>query len=227
MPTYTTLTWDAPADRKYEYGVSKGVLYPIQSDGTYSVGVPWNGLTNVTDSPSGADNTKFYADNIEYAALRSVEEYGCNIEAYTYPDEFAACDGSASPLPGMELRQQTRKKFGLCWRTEIGNAVNDKLGYIIHVAYGLTVSPSEDGHDTVNDNPDISQLSWDAEGTPVNVTGYKPTCKLEFDSTKLSEARMTALEAILYGDGTTQNASLPLPDSLISSLSAITTTTNP
>lgn len=223
MPTYAPLTWDAAADRKFEYGVSKGVIYLLKDDGTYDDGVAWNGLTNVTDSPSGADNTKFFADNIEYAALRAVEEYGASIEAYTYPDEFAACDGSVALIPGMNAGQQTRRKFGLCWRTEIGNALTDTLGYKIHVAYGLTVSPSETNHDTVNDSPDISQMSWDAEGSPVPVTGYKPTCKLEFDSTKLGAAKMTALEAILYGSATA-NASLPMPDDILDSLQKVPNT---
>lgn len=203
MPTTARLTWDAAADRKYEYGVSQGVLYPTNDQGVYGNGVAWNGLTNITDQPEGADLNKMYADGIMYAGIRGAEEYHASIQGYTYPDEFAACDGSAQPLPGMYLGQQNRKKFGLSWRTEIGNANTETLGYKIHVAYGLTAAPTEKSHDTVNESPEAADLSWDCEGTPVPVPGYKPTAKLEFDSAKLGAAKMAKLEELLYGsDGT-------------------------
>jgi hypothetical protein len=221
MPTYAALTWDEAENRKYEYGVSNGVLYPMQDDGSYAQGVAWNGLTNITDKPEGADINKMYADGILYAGIRGVEEYHASIEAYMYPDEFAQCDGSAQPITGMYMGQQPRKKFGLCWRTEIGNANTETLGYKIHVAYGLTASPTEKAHDTVNESPEAGTLSWDCEGTPVPVTGYKATAKLEFDSTKLGDNKMTALKALLYGS-TTANASLPDPATIIATLNAVT-----
>lgn len=225
----TRLTWDEPEKRKYEYGVSQGVFYGMNDNGEYTEAEAWNGLTNVTDSPSGADNNKLWADGIEYANIRAAEQYGCGIEAYTYPVGFAACDGSASPIPGMYVRQQIRKKFGMSWRTEIGNANNPELGYKIHVAYGLTVSPSESAHDTVNDNPDADTFSWDAEGSAVPITGYKPSAKLEFDSTVLGAAKMAVLEDLLYGRTATTGAnaqeaiaaSLPLPDAIIAALRAV------
>ena len=199
MPTYAPITWDAAADRKYEYGVSKGVLYRMDINGEYNNAVAWNGLINVTDSPEGADLTKFWADNIEYASMRAAEEYKASVEAYTYPEEFAACDGSATPIDGMYVGQQNRERFGMCWRTEIGNANTENLGYKIHVAYGLTATPTEKSHDTVNDSPDAGTFSWDFDGMPVPMAGYKPTAKIEFDSTKLGAAKMAKLEEILYG----------------------------
>lgn len=221
MPTNARLTWDEAENRKYEYGVSQGVLFPMKDDGTYDAGKPWNGLTNVTDQPEGADINKMYADGIYYAGIRGAEEYHASIEAYTYPDEFAECDGSAEPIPGMYVGQQTRKKFGLSWRTEIGNANTDKLGYKIHVAYGLSASPTEKSHDTVNDSPEANPWSWDTEGTPVPMTGYKPTAKLEFDSTKLTTAQMKALEDLLYGS-TTAASKLPIPNEILTALQAAT-----
>lgn len=193
------LVWDKTGERLYETGVSRGVLYLPDAQGAYSNGVAWNGLTDVSESPSGAEPTPLYADDIKYLNLISAEEYAATIEAYTYPDEFAACDGSAEPITGMYVGQQNRKKFGLCWRTEIGNANTDKLGYKLHVAYGLSASPTEKAHDTVNDSPEANPWSWDTEGTPVPMSGYKPTAKLEFDSTKLGATKMAALEALLYG----------------------------
>lgn len=215
------ITWDEAENRLYEYGVSQGVLYPMKDDGEYDNGVAWNGLTNITDQPEGADLNKMYADGILYAGIRGAEEYHNSIEAYTYPDEFAACDGSAQPIPGMYLGQQARKKFGLSWRTEIGNANTETLGYKIHVAYGMTASPSEKSHDTVNESPEAQTMSWDAEGTPVPVGGYKPTAKLEFDSTKLSAAKMAKLEELLYGS-TSAAAKLPSPSEILTALQAVT-----
>lgn len=211
------ITWDEAENRRYEYGVSQGVLYPMNDDGEYAAGEAWNGLTNVTDKPEGADVNKMYADGIYYAGIRGAEEYHASIEAYTYPDSFAACDGSAEVLKGMYIGQQPRKKFGLCWRSEIGNANTDTLGYRIHVAYGLSASPTEKAHETVNDSPEASPFSWDAEGTPVNVTGYKSTAKLEFDSTKLSAAQLKALEDLLYGSDSAASK-LPMPDEIIAAL---------
>ena len=220
MPT-AALTWDEAANRKFEYGVSKVVLFPMGDEGAYEAGVPWNGMINITDNPDGAEVTKLWADNMEYATMQSAEQYHCSAEAYTYPDEYAACDGSAQPVVGMYLGQQKRKKFGLCWRTEIGNANNDALGYKIHVAYGLSATPTEKAHDTVNDSPDAQTFNWDMDGTPVPVTGYKPTAKIEFDSTKLSTAKMTALENLLYGSNSAASQ-LPLPDAIITALQAAT-----
>lgn len=220
MASNTPLTWDESKNRLFEYGVSKGVHYLLDDKGVYSKAAPWNGLVNVTDSPSGAENQKFYADGIEYANLRSAEQYANSVEAYTYPDQFAECDGSAEPIPGMFVGQQARKKFGMSWRTEIGNADNSELGYKIHVAYGLTASPSEKAHDTINESPELQTMSWDMEGSPVPVPGYKPTAKLEFDSTKLGAEKMTALENVLYGNGTTA-AKLPMPAEILELLKGV------
>lgn len=217
MPEFSRLTWDDAADRIFEYGVSQGVMYPLEASGVYGTGEAWNGLINVSDNPEGADVNKLWADNIQYAGLRGAEEYHCSIEAYTYPDAFAECDGSAQPIPGMYVGQQPRKKCGLCWRTEIGNANTETLGYKIHIAYGLDVSPSERSHDTVNDSPDAQTFSWDAEGTPMPMTGYKPTAKLEFDSTKLGAEKMAILENILYGSSSAA-ATLPTPDDILDAL---------
>lgn len=221
MPNTAPITWDEAENRIYEYGVSKGVLFPMEDSGAYAEGEAWNGLINVSDNPEGADVTKLWADGIQYAGIRGAEEYHGSIEAYTYPEGFAACDGSATPIEGMYIGQQPRKKFGLCWRTEIGNANTDTLGYKIHVAYGLSASPTEKSHDTVNDSPDAQTFSWDAEGTPVPMAGYKPTAKLEFDSTKLGAAKMKALEDILYGSATAASR-LPTPSEILTALQAVT-----
>ena len=215
QPDPTPITWDEAEKRKYEYGVSQGVLYPMRDDGTYASGVPWDGLVNITDKPEGGDINKMYADGIFYAGIRGSEEYHADVEAYTYPDEFAECDGSQQPVPGMYLGQQTRRKFGLCWRSEIGNANTQSLGYRLHVAYGLTAAPTEKSHDTVNDSPEANLFNWSMEGTPVSVLGHRPTAKLEFDSTRLSPARMEALEELLYGGS---EAGLPKPDDILNIL---------
>lgn len=214
------LVWDTAAERRYEYGVSQGVFYPADDEGVYGTGVVWNGLTTVTDKPEGADINKMYADGIYYAGIRGAEEYKASIEAYTYPDEFAECDGSAQPIPGMYISQQSRKKFGLSWRTEIGNADTETLGYKIHIAYGLTASPTEKSHETVNDSPEAGTFSWDVEGVPVPITGYKNSAKLEFDSTKLGAKKMAALEDILYGSDAAA-ATLPTPDEILVKLKAV------
>ena len=211
------LVWDAVGDKRYERGVSKGVLFPTKSDGSYDVGVAWNGLTNVNESPDGGEATDMWADNIKYGTLRSVENHKGSIEAYTYPDEFAECDGNAEPVSGLRLGQQTRKPFGLSYRTEIGSDSNPELGYKIHLVYGATASPSEKTHETVNDSSDISPISWDYETVPVAVDGYKPVAHLEIDSTKVDPTKLAQLEAKLYGSET-EDAKLPMPAEVISML---------
>ena len=211
------LVWDAVGDKRYERGVSKGVLFPTKSDGLYDVGVAWNGLTNVNESPDGGEATDMWADNIKYGTLRSVENHKGSIEAYTYPDEFAECDGNAEPVPGLRLGQQTRKPFGLSYRTEIGSDSNPELGYKIHLVYGATASPSEKTHETVNDSSDISPISWDYETVPVAVDGYKPVAHLEIDSTKVDQTKLAQLEAKLYGSET-EDPKLPMPAEVISML---------
>ncbi|MDY6073114.1 MAG: hypothetical protein SPI49_03345 [Eubacteriales bacterium] len=205
------ITWDESQNRFFEYGVSKGVHYLLDEQGKYSKGVAWNGLTNISDNPSGADIDKKWADGILYATMRAAEEYASSIEAFTYPDQFALCDGSAQPIDGMYIGQQKRVRFGLCWRTEIGNADDQELGYKLHLAYGLTVSPSQKSHDTVNDSPEMVTFSWDAEGQPVPVTGFKPTAKIEIDSRKFTDKQMKAIEDVLYGTDA-KEPTLPLPD---------------
>lgn len=211
------LVWDAVGDKRYERGVSKGVLFPTTSDGLYGAGVAWNGLTNVNESPDGGEATDMWADNIKYGTLRSVENHKGSIEAYTYPDEFAECDGNAEPVPGLRLGQQTRKPFGLSYRTEIGSDSNPELGYKIHLVYGATASPSEKTHETVNDSSDISPISWDYETVPVAVDGYKPVAHLEIDSTKVDPTKLAQLEAKLYGSET-EDPKLPMPAEVISML---------
>lgn len=206
------LTWDETGKRLYETGVRKGVLYVQDNNGTYPKGVAWNGLTAVTESPSGAESNPLYADDIKYLDLRSAEEFGATIEAYTYPDEFAECDGTAELAEGVMIGQQARKSFGLSYRTVLGNdIVNDAYGYKLHLIYGATASPSEKGYQTVNDSPEAISFSWELTTTPVNVTGMKPTAIITIDSTKADPTKLKALEAILYGSGETE-ARLPLPD---------------
>ena len=211
------LEWDAAGEHYYETGVKMGVLYPIVN-GAYPNGVVWNGLTAVTESPSGADATAIYADDSKYLELRAAEEFGATVEAYTYPDEFAECDGSASPIDGVKIGQQPRKPFGLCYRTILGNdAERDEYGYKIHLIYNATASPSERSYQTVNDSPEAITFSWEMTTTPVSVTGYKNTSCLIVDSTKVDALNLAALEAVLYGQGAT-DARLPLPDEVISIL---------
>jgi hypothetical protein len=208
------IVWDETGKRLYETGVEKGVLYPIQSTGTYTKGVAWNGLTTVTESPSGAEANPMYADNIKYLNLMSAEEFGATIEAYTYPDEFAVCDGSADLAPGVSIGQQSRKIFGLCYRTAVGNDVEGSdFGYKLHLIYGAMAAPSEKAYSTVNDSPEAITFSWDVSTTPVPVKDNKPTASLVIDSTKVDEAKLAALEDILYG-GTAAEARLPLPDEI-------------
>lgn len=217
------LVWDAVGEHLYETGVDHGVLYPWDStQNAYGNGVAWNGLTTITESPSGADFTAIYADNIKYLNLQAAEEFGGTIEAYTYPDEWMECDGSAEIATGLVIGQQARKSFGLCYRTKIGNDVDSsEHGYKLHIVYGCLATPSERAYQTINDSPEAISFSWEFQTTPVPVTGYKPTSILTIDSTKADATKLAALEAILYGsdgqDATT--ARLPLPAEVISTLS--------
>ena len=205
------LTWDASGERLYETGVKQGVLYVMGSNG-YGNGVAWNGLAAITESPSGAESTPLYADDIKYLDLRSTEEFGATIEAYTYPDEFAACDGSASLADGVSIGQQARKMFGLCYRTTVGNDTDGTdHGYKLHLIYGATASPSEKAYETINDSPEAITFSWEITTTPVSVTGFKPTASITIDSTKADPTCLSALEAKLYG-GENSEPTLPLPD---------------
>lgn len=205
------ITWDEIGKRFYETGTDHGVLYPYET-GKPGTGVAWNGLTGVTESPSGAEASNLYADNLKYLSLRSVEEFGGTIEAYTYPDEWAECDGSAEAAKGVRFGQQTRKVFGLCYRTKLGNDTDfDDYGYKLHLVYGATASPSEKAYQTINDSPEAITFSWEFETTPIDVTGFKPVAHIEIDSTKADKTKLAALEDALYG---TEDAEprLPLPD---------------
>ena len=214
MADSKALVWDATGERMYETGVKKGVLYVQSASGTYPKGVAWNGLTAVTESPSGAEANAIYADDMKYLNLYSAEEFGATVEAYTYPDEFAECDGSAELVPGVIIGQQKRKAFGLCYRTVLGNDVlNDEYGYKLHIIYGAMASPSEKAYNTVNDSPEAITFSWEVTTTPVNVAGMKPTASLVIDSTKVDKSKLAALETILYGNETTEPR-LPLPDEI-------------
>lgn len=215
------ITWDGVGQKYYETGVDHGVLYLTDETGAYTKGVAWNGLTTVTESPSGAEPTPLYADNIKYINLMSAEEFGGTIEAYTYPDEFEICDGGASLDDGVTIGQQSRKPFGFAYRTKVGNDVGGQdLGYKIHIVYAATASPSEKSYTTVNDSPEAITFSWEFTTTPVPVSGnYKPTATLILDSTKVEAAKMAAVEKVLYGDTSTE-ARLPLPDEIISILAA-------
>lgn len=208
------IVWDAAGERKFETGVDHGVLYPLQTGG-YTKGVAWNGLTAVNQTPSGAEANPQYADNIKYLNLISAEDFGATIEAFTYPDEFALCDGSAEPSPGVMIGQQTRKKFGMCYRTLLGNdKAGQEHGYKLHLIYGATASPSERAYNTINDSPEAITFSWEVTTEPVEVPGYKPTALLEIDSTKADATKLAALEEILYGTEDVE-ARLPLPEEII------------
>lgn len=208
------LTWDQVGERFYETGVDHGVLY-IPTAGVYDSGVAWNGIISVTESPSGAEPSPQYADNIKYLNLLSTEEFGGTIEAFTFPDEFAQCDGTAFPKVGLAVGQQTRKTFGLSYRTKLGNDTDGQdLGYKLHLVYGALAAPSEKAYSTINDSPEAVTFSWEFTTTPVEVTGLKPTALLTIDSTKVAEADLTALEALLYGTEL-EEPSLPLPDAVI------------
>lgn len=209
------LVWDKTGEKTYETGVSQGVLYPQASGGTYPKGVAWNGLTSVTESPSGAEASALYADNIKYLNLMSAEEFGATIEAYVYPEEFGECDGSAEIAPGVTIGQQSRKSFGVSYKTVLGNDTEgDKHGYKIHIIYGAMAAPSEKGYETVNDSPEAVTFSWELTTTPVVVDGYDPTATVIVNSTKTDAAKMKALEDILYGSTETEPR-LPLPDEIV------------
>lgn len=214
MPDSKKLTWDDTGKRLYETGTKKGVLYPMEGE-AYGKGVAWNGLTAVTESPSGAEATPLYADDIKYINLYSAEEFGATVEAFTYPDEFAECDGSASIQNGITIGQQSRKAFGMSYVTTIGNDTEGTdYGYKIHLIYGAMASPSEKAYATINDSPDAVTFSWEITTTPVNVTGYKPTATLVIDSTLVDPAALTKIEEALYGTDDT-DPYLPLPDEII------------
>lgn len=206
------LVWDATGERLYETGVSNGVIYPQSSSGTYPKGAAWNGLTAITESPSGAEPTALYADNIKYLNLMSAEEFGFSIEAYTYPPEFAECNGEAPLATGVSITQQKRKQFGLSYKSLIGNDVDgDSYGYKLHLVYGALAAPSEMAHNSVNDSPEATTMSWECSTTPVTVAGFKPTSHIVIDSTKADPTKLAALEAKLYG-AEAGDAMLPLPD---------------
>ena len=214
------IVWDQTGERLYETGVKRGVLYVQDSGGTYPKGVAWNGLTAVTESPSGAEATPLYADDIKYLNLISTEELGGTIEAYTYPDEFAECDGSASIATGVYIGQQSRKTFGMCYTTTVGNDVDSNAhGYKLHLIYGALASPSEKAYSTINDSPEAITFSWEFSTTPVNVTGFKPTANIVIDSTKATPEKLAALEKILYGD-TEVEPRLPLPNEVAQVMAA-------
>lgn len=214
------LVWDQTGDRLYETGVKNGVLYPQATGGTYPKGVAWNGLTAVTESPSGAEASPMYADDIKYLNLISAEEFGATVEAYTYPDEFAECDGSASLVDGVVIGQQTRKAFGLCYRTTLGNDTDgNEYGYKLHMIYGAMAAPSEKAYASINDSPEAITFSWELTTTPVSVTGHKPTALLTIDSTKVDAEKLAALEAILYGSES-EEARMPLPDEVATLMGA-------
>lgn len=217
------LTWDDTGKRFYETGVKQGVLFPMGTNGSYAAGVAWNGLTAVTESPSGAEPTALYADDIKYLELMSSEEFGATIEAYTYPDEFAECDGSVEVEKGVKIGQQPRKTFGLCYRTTLGNDVKgNDYGYKLHIVYGAKAAPSEKAYASINDSPEAITFSWEVTTTPVAVKDHKPTAHIEIDSTKADPTKLATLEAILYGSDSDSGSDprLPLPDEVISTLKA-------
>ncbi len=223
----TALTWDGTGQREYETGVDHGVLYPLNTGtGTYDTGVAWNGLTTVTEAPTGAESNPQYADNIKYLDLRSAETFGGTIEAFTYPDEFAACDGSYAPQPGVAVGQQDRAVFGMSYRTKIGNDANAEAGYKLHLLYGLTASPSEKAYASINDSPEAVTFSWEVTSNPVSVTGKKPTSLLVIDSTQVPAADLTELETMLYGS-VGIDPGLPLPDAVLAIFAAALTVATP
>lgn len=208
------LVWDQPGERIYETGVDRGVLYPQEANGLYPKGVAWNGLTAVTESPSGAEATPLYADNIKYLNLLSNEDFGATIEAYTYPDEFGICNGEVEIATGVTVGQQPRKAFGMAYRTKIGNDIeSNDHGYKIHIIYGALATPSEKAYATINDSPEAITFSWEVTTTPIEVPGLKPTAHLVLDSTKVDPGKMAAIETILYGSEE-EGARLPLPSEI-------------
>lgn len=214
------LEWDKTGERLYETGISHGVVYPQATGGTYPKGAAWNGLTAVTESPSGAEPSPLYANNIKYLNLMSVEEFGFSIEAYTYPDEFAECNGEKEMTTGVKLGQQKRKTFGMTYRSLIGNDTEgDAHGYKLHLVYGALAAPSEMAHNSVNDNPEAATMSWECSTTPVSVAGFQPTSHIVIDSTTANPTKLAELEKKLYGDESSE-AMLPLPDEVASIMKA-------
>lgn len=209
------LVWDQTGERLYETGVKNVALYKQDSTGAYPKGVAWNGITAINESPSGAEASPLYADDIKYLELRSAEEFGASIEAYTYPDEFAECDGSAEIAKGVKIGQQPRKAFGLAYKTTLGNDVeNNDFGYKLHIIYGAKAAPSEKAYATINDSPEAITFSWELTTTPVVVEGFKPTATIEIDSTKVDAEKLAALEKVLFGSDEAE-ARLPLPNEIV------------
>jgi len=212
------LIWDEVGQRFFETGVKNGVLYVQDNDGSYKNGVVWNGLTAVTESPSGAEETPLYADDVKYLTLRSAEQFGATIEAYTYPEEFEQCDGSAAIATGVTIGQQARRAFGLCYRTALGNDIQgQEFSYKLHLLYGCTVAPSEKSYSTINDNPEAITFSWELSTVPVPVDGFKPTASLVIDASKVDEEKMALLEDALFGDESNE-AKLLLPNEIMEML---------
>lgn len=212
------LTWDGSGTRFFETGVDHGVVYPMDENGDYPLGIPWNGLSSVSESPSGAEPTKLYADNVVYVTMLSAEEFAATIEAYTYPAEFAVLDGTVSPVPGMSVGQQPRGTFGLVYRTIVGDdVVGEALGYKLHLLYGLRASPSEKAYQTKSDSPEAVMFSWEINSTPAAVSGYQPTSVIVVDSRTADEDCLEALEALLFGTALA-SAQLPDPDTVIATL---------
>jgi len=208
------LKWDQIGERLYETGVKKGVLYPQNSEGLYPLGVAWNGLTGITESPSGAESNPLYADDIKYLNLVSMEEFGATIEAFTYPEEFEQCDGSAALAAGVSAGQQARRQFGLAYQTTLGNDVDGiDYGYKLHLIYGALATPSEKGYQTINDSPDAIAFSWEVTTTPVEVTGKRPTASIVIDSTKVDAAELAVFEGIIFGTEVS-DPRLPTPDEI-------------
>lgn len=225
------LTWDKVGERRYETGVDRGVLYIPNTAGVYNTGFAWNGLTSVTESPTGAEANPQYADNIKYLNLKSVEEFGATIEAFTYPDEFGQCDGTAEPEAGVTVGQQSRKSFGLCYRTKVGNDLNADAGYKLHLVYGADAAPSEKAYATVNESPEAITFSWEVTTTPVEVgtiggITYKPSASLTIDSTKVDADALADLENLLYGTVGT-DPSLPTPSAVVALFAGTVTTVTP
>ena len=212
------LIWDEVGQRFFETGVKNGVLYVQDNDGSYKNGVVWNGLTAVTESPSGAEETPLYADDVKYLTLRSAEEFGATVEAYTYPEEFEQCDGSATIAEGVTIGQQARRAFGLCYRTSVGNDIQGQnFSYKLHLIYGCTVAPSEKSYSTINDNPEAITFSWELSTVPVPVDGFSPTASLVIDASKVDEGKMQLLEDALFGDESNE-AKLLLPNEIMEML---------
>lgn len=210
------LVWDQAGEKTYETGVEQCALYPM-NEGTYGTGVAWNGVTAITESPSGAEQTSLYANNAKYVTLTSVEEFGATIEAYTYPDEFAVCDGSAEIVKGVKIGQQTRVPFGLAYKTKVGNDTEgENHAYLLHIIYGATAAPSEKAYNTINDSPEAITFSWELSTTPVNVAGHKPTASVIIDSRTADPTKLQELEKKLYGDDSVGTPTLPMPDEIVS-----------